>query len=158
MPGKGLAQQRRCYGAVQPVRARVRVLSVVWSTEVPGLTVTALLVADVGEQVNSVLFRVALVDPSARPSIVYIASLVELGATTLLPFVLSYVPTATALAGTVTEYPTQSSELVAQPPGEVVVTVVYTGGWESVTLLSGVDDLSSTGMVRLTMSLPFVTD
>ncbi len=73
MPGNGLAKQWSRYGAVQPVRARVRVLSVVWSTEVPGLTVTELLVADVGEQVSSVEFRALLVDPSARPSIVYIA-------------------------------------------------------------------------------------
>ena len=36
--GRGLAKLRRCYGAVQPVRARVRELSVVWSTEVPELT------------------------------------------------------------------------------------------------------------------------
>lgn len=38
----------------------------------------------------------------------------ELGAATLLPVLLSHVPTATALAGNVSEYATQSSDAVAQ--------------------------------------------
>jgi len=66
----------------------------------PDVTVTELLVADplVGEVHVSSPFV-----PSARPLMVYVAVLVELGAATVLPEVLLYAPTAAALAGTITE-------------------------------------------------------
>lgn len=86
----------------------------VWSTLLPGITLIELLVAGDDVQVNRVVFRDVFIDPSASPSIVYVAEFIELGATTLLPLLLSHVPTATALAGSVSEYATQSSDAVAQ--------------------------------------------
>jgi hypothetical protein len=103
LPGS-LARQAKCYGAVQPVKARSKVGSLgvvpLELIELPDVTVTELLVADplVGEVQASNPFV-----PSARPLIVYRAWLVELGAVTVLPEVLSYAPTAAALAGTFTE-------------------------------------------------------
>lgn len=47
------ASWSRCYGAVQPVKAKFSVGSVVAFTVLPELTVTFLLVIEVGEQVNS---------------------------------------------------------------------------------------------------------
>src|SRR5690348_1692543 len=64
-----LAIETVCYGAVQPVRASVRELWVVWSTLLPGVTLIGLLIAGDDVQVNSVEFREVFIDPSARPSI-----------------------------------------------------------------------------------------
>lgn len=64
-----LAVRIRCYGAVQPVKARVRELWVVWSTLLPGVTLIELLIAGDDVQVNNVVFREVFIDPSASPSI-----------------------------------------------------------------------------------------